>query len=144
MKDVTFTLKDSTGVVRGTGTTGENGELTFTGLMLGETYTLHEDRVSGYQPAADKKIELSAEYEAQVYEVKWENVPTPSTPLGSITLTKVDASTGKALAGVVFELFDEENLSWGWGKTDSDGKLTFEELPAGKTYTCLLYTSRCV
>lgn len=55
MKDVTFTLKDSTGVVRGTGTTGENGELTFTGLMLGETYTLHEDRVSGYQPGSGQK-----------------------------------------------------------------------------------------
>ncbi len=42
-------------MVRGTGKTDEDGELTFTDLMLGETYTLHEDRVPGYQPAADKK-----------------------------------------------------------------------------------------
>ena len=53
---------------------------------------------------------------------------------GGITITKTDAETGDVLSGVHFVLYDGSNRSVAEGDTDSEGKLTFSNLPLG-TYS---------
>ena len=51
---------------------------------------------------------------------------------GSITINKVDAETGKALAGVTYRLFDANGKKVADMTTGADGKAVFKDLPQGK------------
>ena len=51
---------------------------------------------------------------------------------GSLTINKVDAETGKALAGVTYRLFDANGKKVADMTTGSDGKAAFKDLPQGK------------
>ena len=51
---------------------------------------------------------------------------------GSITINKVDAETGKALAGVTYRLFDASGNKVADATTGADGKAVFKDLPQGK------------
>ena len=51
---------------------------------------------------------------------------------GSLTINKVDAETGKALAGVTYRLFDANGKKVADMTTDADGKAVFKDLPQGK------------
>ena len=53
---------------------------------------------------------------------------------GSLTVNKVDADTGKALAGVTYRLFDSTGNKIADATTDTDGKAVFADLPLG-SYT---------
>lgn len=53
---------------------------------------------------------------------------------GSLTVNKVDADTGKALAGVTYRLFDSTGNKIVDVTTDTDGKAVFADLPLG-SYT---------
>ena len=50
---------------------------------------------------------------------------------GSLTISKTDADTGKALAGVTYRLFDTEGNKIADGTTDANGKLIFDNLKPG-------------
>ena len=51
---------------------------------------------------------------------------------GSLTINKVDAETGKALAGVTYRLFDANGKKVADMTTGADGKAVFADLPQGK------------
>ena len=51
---------------------------------------------------------------------------------GSLTINKVDAETGKALAGVTYRLFDASGNKVADAITGADGKAVFADLPQGK------------
>lgn len=51
---------------------------------------------------------------------------------GSLTINKVDAETGKALAGVTYRLFDANGKKVADMTTGVDGKAVFKDLPQGK------------
>ena len=51
---------------------------------------------------------------------------------GSLTINKVDADTGKALAGVTYRLFDASGNKVVDVTTGADGKAVFKDLPQGK------------
>lgn len=51
---------------------------------------------------------------------------------GSLTINKVDAETGKALAGVTYRLFDASGNKVADATTGADGKAVFADLPQGK------------
>ena len=53
---------------------------------------------------------------------------------GSLTINKVDADTGKALAGVTYRLFDSAGNKVADVTTDTDGMAVFSDLPLG-SYT---------
>ena len=50
---------------------------------------------------------------------------------GSLAINKVDADTGKALAGVTYRLFDSAGNKIADATTDTDGKAVFADLPLG-------------
>ena len=51
---------------------------------------------------------------------------------GSLTINKVDAETGKALAGVIYRLFDANGKKVADMTTGAEGKAVFKDLPQGK------------
>ena len=51
---------------------------------------------------------------------------------GSLTINKVDAETGKALAGVTYRLFDASGNKVADATTGTNGKAVFKDLPQGK------------
>ena len=51
---------------------------------------------------------------------------------GSLTINKVDADTGKALAGVTYRLYDSAGKKVADAITGADGKAVFKDLPQGK------------
>ena len=51
---------------------------------------------------------------------------------GNLTINKVDAETGKALAGVTYRLFDANGKKVADMTTGADGKAVFKDLPQGK------------
>ena len=51
---------------------------------------------------------------------------------GSLTINKVDAETGKALAGVTYRLYDSTGEKVADATTGADGKAVFADLPQGK------------
>ena len=51
---------------------------------------------------------------------------------GSLTINKVDAETGKALAGVTYRIFDASGNKVADATTGADGKAVFKDLPQGK------------
>ena len=51
---------------------------------------------------------------------------------GSLTINKVDAETGKALAGVTYRLYDSAGKKVADAITGADGKAGFKDLPQGK------------
>ena len=59
---------------------------------------------------------------------------TVADEVGSLTINKVDADTGKALAGVTYRLFDSAGNKVADVTTGTDGKAVFSDLPLG-SYT---------
>ena len=59
---------------------------------------------------------------------------TVADEVGSLTINKVDADTGKALAGVTYRLFDSAGNKIADAGTGTDGKAVFSDLPLG-SYT---------
>ena len=51
---------------------------------------------------------------------------------GSLTINKVDAETGKALAGVTYRLYDSAGKKVTDVNTGANGKAVFKDLPQGK------------
>ena len=59
---------------------------------------------------------------------------TVADEVGRLTINKVDADTGKALAGVTYRLFDSAGNKIADAATGTDGKAVFSDLPLG-SYT---------
>ena len=121
-----FRLYDASGSQVAEGYTDVNGKLTFTGLKLGN-YTCKEFQApTGYE-LVDTAFPVVLNQNGQVLKVTREN----KLITGSIEILKVDADTKKPLAGVVYRLFDAEGNKIADGTTDTNGKVTFDNLKPG-------------
>ena len=122
-----FRLYDVSGSQVAEGYTDANGKLTFTGLKLG-SYTCKEFQAPDGYELDDTAFPVVLNQNGQILKVTREN----KLITGSIEILKVDADTKKPLAGVVYRLFDADGNKIADGTTDTNGKVTFDNLKPGK------------
>ncbi|NLJ72665.1 MAG: collagen binding domain-containing protein, partial [Syntrophomonadaceae bacterium] len=133
LEGVEFTLKNADGSVEKTGTTDNNGEITFTDLPY-DTYTLVEDKpLVGYLAIADTEIKLDDEKNNHEEAVKITNQKN------SVSLTKYNTSKTQKLSGAVFKLMMEKTTDvyeavaeYASNITDNLGQFVIKGLEAGK------------
>lgn len=127
LPDAEFKLTSMDGSISKTGVTGVDGRLTFTNLPFG-TYQLEETKAPyGYDlPAEPVKTIVFDMNSPDTVEVTYEDHQQVD-----IILCKVDAATGKPLAGAEFELQDDDGNVVGRYITDSTGTATTERLEPG-------------
>ena len=126
---VTYRLFDSAGNKIADVTTGADGKAVFSDLPLG-SYTYQE------LSAPDGYVVDNTKYPITITTETLNITETRTNALakGSLTVNKVDADTGKALAGVTYRLFDSTGNKIVDVTTDTDGKAVFADLPLG-SYT---------
>ena len=121
-----FRLYDASGSQVAEGYTGTNGKLTFADLKLG-SYTCKEFQApTGYE-LDETAFPVTLNQNGQVLKVTREN----KLITGSIEILKVDADTKQSLSGVVYRLFDADGNKIADGTTDTNGKVTFDNLKPG-------------
>ena len=126
---VSFSLYDSSKNLIESGTTDGSGQITFTGLALGDYYYQETETLSGYVlDSTLYPITISSSDQATEVSV------TNTRASGSIVVMKTDADTGEALPGVHFKLSDAQGNLVDEGDTGTDGSLSFGPLPLG-TYS---------
>ena len=121
-----FRLYDAAGSQVAEGYTDANGKLTFTGLKLG-SYTCKEFQAPAGYELDDTAFSVALNQNGQTLKVTREN----KLITGSIEILKVDADTKQPLAGVVYRLFDADGNKIADGTTDTNGKVTFDNLKPG-------------
>ena len=122
-----FRLYDASGSQVAEGYTDANGKLSFTDLKLGG-YTCKEFQAPAGYELDDTAFPVVLNQNGQVLKVTREN----KLITGSIEILKVDADTKQPLAGVVYRLFDADGNKIADGTTDTNGKVTFDNLKPGK------------
>lgn len=126
---VSFSLYDSSQNLIDSGTTDGSGQITFSGLALGDYYYQETETLSGYVlDSTMYPITVSSTDQATEVTV------TNTRASGSIVVMKTDADTGAALAGVHFALLDSTTLVVADGYTEADGTLLLAGIPLG-SYT---------
>lgn len=126
---VSFNLYDSNQNLIDSGTTDGSGQITFSGLALGDYYYQETETLSGYVlDSTMYPITVSSTDQATEVTV------TNTRASGSIVVMKTDADTGAALPSVHFTLSDALGNLVDEGDTGADGSLTFGPLPLG-TYS---------
>ena len=124
-----FTLTNAAGTVVKEGDTGSDGKLTLSGIPLG-TYTLTETAAPTGYVLSSSPIAIEVSSAGQTVS---KTITNPRA-VGSITIQKTDAQTGATLAGVHFRLTNSAGSTVREGDTQSDGTLTFTDVPLG-SYT---------
>ena len=131
--DLTFTRKGNTLTITATAAAAKNllGEKTYaaTGSAFemdpDEAVLCWYDRTGRYQAMASYtgvgRDPLRVYIKIRAVEEK-----------GSLTINKVDAETGKALAGVTYRLYDSSGKNVTDVTTGADGKAVFKDLAQGK------------
>ena len=124
---VTYRLYDNAGKKVADAITGADGKAVFKDLPQGK-YSYQEIRApSGY--VVDKtKYQITISATALNITAKRTNARAK----GSLTINKVDADTGKALAGVTYRLYNSAGKKVANAITGADGKAVFKDLPQGK------------
>ena len=124
---VTYRLYDNAGKKVADAITGADGKAVFKDLPQGK-YSYQEIRApSGY--VVDKtKYQITISATALNITAKRTNARAK----GSLTINKVDADTGKALAGVTYRLYNSAGKKVADAITGADGKAVFKDLPQGK------------
>ena len=124
---VTYRLYDNAGKKVADAITGADGKAVFKDLPQGK-YSYQEIRTpSGY--VVDKtKYQITISATALNITAKRTNARAK----GSLTINKVDADTGKALAGVTYRLYNSAGKKVANAITGADGKAVFKDLPQGK------------
>ena len=126
---VTYRLFDSAGNKVADVTTGADGKAVFSDLPLG-SYTYQEISAPEGYVVDDTKYPITITTETlNITETR-----TNALAKGSLTINKVDADTGKALAGVTYRLYDASGNKVADVTTGTDGKAVFTDLPLG-SYT---------
>ena len=124
---VTYRLYDSAGKKVANVTTGADGKAVFKDLPQGKYSYQEINAPSGY--VVDKtKYQITIAATALNITQKRTNVLAK----GSLTINKVDADTGKALAGVTYRLYDSAGKKVTDVTTGADGKAVFKDLAQGK------------
>lgn len=118
---VRIRVTKKSGDVIGEYTTNAAGLITLPDLESG-WYTAYEiATIDGYLlDTTPQDVELK---DGQCATLEFKN-----TPLSGLTLYKVDAVTGKGLAGIVFEIFHQDGSPMGTYTTGADGRLFIPDL----------------
>ena len=129
LADVTYRLFDSAGNKIADVTTGTDGKAVFADLPL-SSYTYQEISAPEGYVMDDTKYQITI----TTGTLNITETRTNALAKGSLTVNKVDADTGKALAGVTYRLFDSAGNKVADATTGTDGKAAFSDLPLG-SYT---------
>ena len=121
-----FKLTDASGNLVKEGDTGSDGKLTFSGIPIG-TYYLSETAAPNGYVLDSTPVTVEITTGGQTVSKTFVNAPA----VGSIAVTKTDAASGAALAGVHFKLVDTNGSTVKEGDTDSNGNLSFNDVPLG-------------
>lgn len=124
---VTYRLYDSAGKKVADAITGADGKAVFKDLPQGK-YSYQEISAPGGYVVDGKKYTVSITATALNITEKRTN----ALAKGSLTINKVDADTGKALAGVTYRLYDSVGKKVTDATTGANGKAVFKDLPQGK------------
>lgn len=123
-------------------TTDNNGLASIDSLPYGKYTVIETKAPEGYQkPDFKAVVDISGSTEETLYKT----IDVKNTPLGKLTIIKIDASTKEKLAGAEFEISTNNNIVYGdknyqagdviiKAVTDNDGVIEVENLPCG-TYT---------
>ena len=123
---VTYWLYDASGNKVADVTTGTDGMAVFSDLPLG-SYTYQEISAPEGYVVDDTKYPITITTETlNITETR-----TNALAKGSLTINKVDADTGKALAGVTYRLFDSAGNKVADATSGTNGKAVFTDLPLG-------------
>lgn len=123
---VTYWLYDASGNKVADVTTGTDGMAVFSDLPLG-SYTYQEISAPEDYVVDDTKYPITITTETlNITETR-----TNALAKGSLTINKVDADTGKALAGVTYRLFDSAGNKVADATSGTNGKAVFTDLPLG-------------
>ena len=126
---VTYRLYDSAGNKITDVTTGTDGMAVFANLPLG-SYTYQEISAPEGYVVDDTKYPITI----TTGTLNITETRTNALAKGSLTISKTDADTGKALAGVTYRLYDSAGNKIADAITGADGKAIFSDLPLG-SYT---------
>ncbi|MGH0430726.1 SpaA isopeptide-forming pilin-related protein, partial [Bacillus hominis] len=126
---VTFEIQDSKGKVVTKVTTDKEGKANVSDLSVGKYKLVETESLPGYKKLTDPVSFEITKGMTTVLSLKVENEQLDK---GSVEITKVDKDSQKALAGVVFEVQDEQGKVVTEVKTDKDGKANVSDLPVGK------------
>ena len=128
IEGVTFELTD--GITTVQGVTNKDGIITFENLKRGVKYTLKEVATVGDYILNDNPIEITISEVDTVIEVNMVN----SKMKGQIEIVKVSGDTEEPIAGAEFQLFEDGTPVGSPKKTNSEGKVTWDELVIGPKY----------
>ncbi|MFP3411504.1 SpaA isopeptide-forming pilin-related protein [Bacillus sp. SIMBA_074] len=129
LADAVFEIQDEAGQVVAKITTDKKGHAQVTNLSVG-TYKLVEvNAPKGYKQLVDP---ITFQIEKGMTKSLALTVENEMLDKGNVEITKVDKEGQKALAGVVFEVQDEQGKVVTEVTTDKDGKAKVSDLSVGK------------
>ncbi|MFB5580652.1 SpaA isopeptide-forming pilin-related protein [Bacillus albus] len=129
LADAVFEIQDEAGQVVAKITTDKKGQAQVTNLSVG-TYKLVEVKApKGYKQLIDP---ITFQIEKGMTKSLVLTVENEMLDKGNIEITKVDKDSQKALAGVVFEVQDEQGKVVTEVTTDKEGKVKVSDLSVGK------------
>ncbi len=130
LKGAIFRLEDSDGeILKDDLATDEDGILEVKDLAPGDYQFVETQAPTDY-----KKDTAPVKFTITKAQAKAAEVEKTNTKLGTVTLTKTDAKTGKTLPDAVFELQDSKGKAIKTAVelvTDKSGKLSFETMAPG-------------
>ncbi|MGZ9650258.1 SpaA isopeptide-forming pilin-related protein [Bacillus cereus] len=129
LADAVFEIQDEAGQVVAKITTDKKGQVQVTNLSVG-TYKLVEVKApKGYKQLVDP---ITFQIEKGMTKSLALTVENEMLDKGNVEITKVDKDNQKALAGVVFEVQDEQGKVVTEVTTDKEGKAKISDLSVGK------------
>lgn len=126
LSGITYRLYNSSGAIVSDAVTDSDGKAVFSNLALG-SYSYQEIAAKDGYILDNTKYSISISSDALNVSQSRTNTPMK----GSITISKVDADTKAALAGVTFRLCNSTGTQVGEAKTDASGKVAFTNLRVG-------------
>ncbi|WP_142674048.1 SpaA isopeptide-forming pilin-related protein [Bacillus sp. SRB_331] len=126
---VIFEVQDEKDKVVTKVTTDKDGKATISDLSVGKYKLVEVESLPGYKKLAKP---VSFEIKKGMTEVLSLKVENEKLDKGSVEITKVDKDSQKVLAGVVFEVQDEQGKVVTEVTTDKEGKAKISDLSVGK------------
>ena len=134
---ITFTQRGSTLTITATAEAAKNLSTEKTYSATGSAYGIDPDEAVLCWYDSTGKYQSLASYTGTGLDPVRAYIKIKATvadEVGSLTINKVDADTGKALAGVTYRLFDANGNKVADATTGADGKAVFSDLALG-SYT---------
>ncbi len=127
LSDAIFTVTDVSGAIVATLTTDVDGSAETDWLPYGSYTVTEEQAPDGYVNSGFTTV-IEATENGKTYTIHVENTAMQ----GGIRLTKTDASNGRAIANVQFDIFDANGTLVGTMITNGDGVAVSGNLPRGQ------------